>query len=114
VTERHCAPALGFGVHYGLLLVAMTNEERFIASCQSVGEADVRQKLNANRYTGQRAVWASGWLERVENGKSDATKAEERNTPLLGAKPKPYFIYTVSALLSVLLIAGVSLFLKYD
>jgi hypothetical protein len=90
----------------------MTNEERFIASCESVGETEVRQKLNANRYVGRRAQWASGWLEQVENGKSDATKAEERNSPSRSAGSKPYFAYAVAAVLVVLLLASVPLFLK--
>jgi hypothetical protein len=90
----------------------MTNEERFIASCESVGEADVRQKLNADRYTGTKAVWASSWLEQVESGKSDATKAEESISRLLKTRSNPHFITTVSAILFVLLLASVVLFLK--
>ena len=92
---------------------AMTNEERFIASCRSVGEADVRQKLNANRYTGQRAVWANSWLEQIDCGKSDATKAEEKSGRLLSAAPNRRLAPVVSALLFVLVLAGVALFLTF-
>ena len=58
--------------------MAMTNEERFIASCRTVGEADVRQKLNAGRFSERRTIWASSWLEQIESGKTDATRAEEK------------------------------------
>ena len=61
---------------------AMTNEERFIASCERVGEADVRDKLSAGRYSESKTMWASSWLDKVGSGKSDATKAEERSSPL--------------------------------
>jgi hypothetical protein len=64
----------------------MTNEERFLASCANVGEAAVRQKLSIGRYEGRRASWAKEWLDRVDNGKSEATKAEERS--LLDQKPQ--------------------------
>jgi hypothetical protein len=92
----------------------MTNEERFIASCESVGETDVRQKLNANGYVGRRAEWASGWLEQVESGKSDATKAEERSSRSRSARPKPYFAYVVAAAVVALLLASVPFFLKHS
>ena len=62
--------------------VAMTNEERFIASCEKVGEADVRDKLSAGRYSERKTIWASNWLDKVGSGKSDATKAGERISPL--------------------------------
>jgi hypothetical protein len=62
--------------------VAMTNEERFIASCEEVGEADVRDKLSTGRYGERKTVWAGSWLEKVESGKSDATRAEERSSLL--------------------------------
>lgn len=65
------------------MVAAYTNEERFIASCEKVGEADVRQKLSAGQYSERRASWASAWLEQLENGKSDTTKAEERNSRLV-------------------------------
>jgi hypothetical protein len=90
----------------------MTNEERFIASCEGAGEADVRQKLSADRYSGRKAVWASSWLEQMESGKSDATKAEERSSRLPRARLSRYFALAVSALLVVLLFASVGLFLK--
>jgi hypothetical protein len=91
----------------------MTNEERFIASCESVGEVDVRQKLNADRYSGQRAVWASSWLEQVESNKTDATKAEERSSLLLGTKPNSKFASATLAALFVLMLAIVFLLLRY-
>jgi hypothetical protein len=94
-------------------MAAMTNEERFIASCRSVGEADVRQKLITNRYGGQRAVWASSWLEQLESGKSDATKAEEKSSRLLSAAPDRRFIPAVSVLLFVLLLASVAWLLSF-
>jgi hypothetical protein len=90
----------------------MTNEERFLASCESVGEVDVRQKLNADRYSGRKAVWASGWLEQVESAKSDATKAEERSIGLrITAGADRHFAPGVSALLFILLLASGALFL---
>jgi hypothetical protein len=64
----------------------MTNEERFLASCVNVGEAAVRQKLSNDRYAGRRASWAQEWLNQIDNGKSEATKAEERS--LLDPKPR--------------------------
>jgi hypothetical protein len=92
----------------------MTNEERFIVSCESVGETDVRQKLNAARYSGPKAVWASEWLEQVESAKSDATKAEERSSRLgVTSKRNRHFASGVSSLLLVLLIVSVVLFLKF-
>ena len=89
----------------------MTNEERFIASCQTAGEADVRQKLNADRYGGLKAAWASSWLEQVEGAKSDATKAEERNSRLAKPTPNRRLASIVFALLLAFLLAGVFLFL---
>ena len=62
--------------------LAMTNEERFIASCEEVGEADVRDKLSAGRYSERKTMWASSWLDKVGSGKSDSTKAGERISPL--------------------------------
>lgn len=92
----------------------MTNEERFIASCESVGEADVRQKLNADRYSGRKAVWATGWLEQVESAKSDATKAEERSMGLrMTAGTDRHFARGVLMLLFVLLLASAALFLMF-
>jgi hypothetical protein len=91
----------------------MTNEERFIASCVSAGETDVRQKLNADRYSEQKAVWAGDWLEQVESAKSDATKAEEISSRLsMTASPRRHFAFAASTLLLVLLLASVVLFLK--
>jgi hypothetical protein len=92
----------------------MTNEERFIASCESVGEADVRQKLNAARFSGSKAAWASDWLEQVESAKSDATKAEERSSGLrMTARTDRHFAFGVSILLFVSLLAGAALFLVF-
>jgi hypothetical protein len=91
---------------------AMTNEERFIASCLSVGEADVRQKLNANRYSGQRAVWANSWLEQMESGKSDATLAEEKSSRLPKPSGNSHVTVPVLALLFILLLTSVVLFLR--
>lgn len=90
----------------------MTNQERFVASCQSTGEADVRQKLSADRYSAQKTVWATNWLEQVESGKSDATRAEESTRSLLNARPNRHLASIVAALLFVLLLASVALILK--
>ena len=90
----------------------MTNEERFIASCESMGEADVRQKLNADRYGGSKAVWASDWLEQVESAKSEATKAEERSSRVrMAAGANRHFRFGVSTVLFVTLLATAALFL---
>ena len=94
--------------------VAMTNEERFIVSCESVGEADVRQKLNADRYTGRRAVWASTWLDQVESSKSESTRAEERSSSLLLAKPNRRTAYVVFAIVCGLLIGSLLLFRSFN
>jgi hypothetical protein len=92
--------------------MAMTNEERFIASCENAGEADVRQKLNADRYGGSKAVWASDWLEQVESAKSDATKAEESSSRLrIAAATNRHLAFGVSTLLLVALLASAALFL---
>jgi hypothetical protein len=90
----------------------VTNEERFMDSCASVGEADVRQKLNASRFSGQKTVWANDWLEQVESAKSDATKAEERNSSLrIAAGTNRRSAFGVLTLLLVLLLAGAAAFL---
>ena len=94
--------------------VAMTNEERFVVSCESVGEADVRQKLNADRYTGRRAVWASTWLDHVESSKSESTRAEERSSSLLLAKPNRQTAYVVVAIVCGLLIGSLLLFRSFN
>ena len=94
--------------------LAMTNEERFIASCEKVSEADVRDKLSSGRYSERKAEWASIWLEKVESGKSDANKAEEGSSHLPNsARGKMYFIYVVSAILMVLLLTGVTVLLRF-
>ena len=92
--------------------LAMTNEERFIASCEKVSEAEVREKLSTGRYSERKAEWASNWLDKVESGKSDATKAEERSRVGNPASARTYFAYAVSALLTVLLVAGAAVLLK--
>jgi hypothetical protein len=90
----------------------MTNEERFIASCESVGEADVRQKLNANRFSSQKALWAGDWLELSDSAKSDVTKAEERSSGLrMAARNDRHYALGVSALFLVLLLASGALIL---
>ena len=89
----------------------MTNEERFIASCVTAGETDVRQKLNADRYAGLKAAWASNWLDQVENAKSDATKDEEKNSRLVKAKPNRLLAFVTLALVIVALLAGALLLL---
>ncbi len=96
------------------MAVAMTNEERFVASCANEGEVGVRQKLNAGRYSERRAVWAGGWLDAIDSGKSDATKAEERRSSGL-PKPKKHirFVSAASAMLFVLLGSGVVAFLVW-
>jgi hypothetical protein len=92
---------------------ALTNEERFIVSCQSVGEADVRQKLGAGRFSERRAEWASNWLEQMESGKSDATRAEEKTSRLpKSANPKRYAVSVISVLL-LLLVGGSIVLLKF-
>jgi hypothetical protein len=100
-------------VHHqtGLRPMAMTNEERFIASCESVGEADVRQKLSAGRYGGSKVLWAGDWLEQVESAKSDATKADEKSSRLrMAAGTNRNFRFGVSTLLLVMLLASAALF----
>src|SRR5437763_14671490 len=95
----------------GLRTIAMTNEERFIASCQGAGEADVRQKLTAGRYGGSKALWASDWLEQVESAKSDATKAEESSSRVrIAAGTSRQFRLGLAALLLVVLLASAALF----
>ena len=92
--------------------MAMTNQERFIASCESVGEADVRQKLNTDRYGGSKARWASDWLEQVESAKSEATKAEEKSSRLrMAAGTDRHLGFAVPAILLVVLLASAALFL---
>lgn len=92
----------------------MSNEERFIASCEIVGEANVRQKLNADRYSGRKAVWASDWLDQVESAKSDATKAEESSSRLrVTARGRRQVSSAIFTLLLLLLLASVLLFFKF-
>jgi len=90
----------------------MTNEERFIASCEEVGETDVRDKLSAGRYGERKTIWASSWLERMDSGKSDATKAEERSGLLPNSTTaNRYFSYATLVIFVVLLLAGTTVFL---
>ena len=93
--------------------LALTNEERFIAACEQVSEAEVRNRLSTGRYSERKALWASSWLEKVESGKSDATKAEERSARAGNpASARTYFVYAVSAILIVLLLAGAAAILR--
>jgi hypothetical protein len=72
------------------------------------GDVAVRQKLSGGRYSEQKAVWASGWLERLESGKSDATKAAEKSSALLDAeKPRSRYTWVLIALVFGLLLASV-------
>ena len=90
----------------------MTNEERFIASCVSVGEADVRQKLNANRFSGRKVAWAGDWLELIDSAKTDVTKAEERSSRLrVAARNDRQSTFGLLTILLVMLLAGTALFL---
>ena len=92
--------------------MAMTNEERFIASCATAGEADVRQKLGAGRYSERRPEWAAGWLEQADSGKSDATRAAEKSSRLrTPAAPKPSRYLALAAVLISLVIGGALVFL---
>ena len=105
-----CSPRIGRRAKNDRSILAMTNEERFIVSCENVGETDVRQKLNADRYTGRRAAWATAWLEQVESSKSESTRAEERSRKLLLAKPNRQTAYVVFAIVCGLLIGSLLLF----
>jgi hypothetical protein len=90
----------------------MTNEERFIASCATAGEAEVRQKLNANRYSGRKVVWAGDWLEMIESAKTEATKAEERSSGLrVAARNSRQSAFGLVTILIVTLLAGAALLL---
>ena len=92
--------------------MAMTNEERFLASCATAGEADVRQKLGAGRYSERRAEWAAGWLDQADNGKSDAARAAERSSRLRASTaPKPYRHLALGAVAVSLLIGSTLVFL---
>jgi hypothetical protein len=89
----------------------MTNEQRFIASCESVGEPYVRQKLGGGRYSATKATWANSWLEQAESGKSEATKAEETSRLLReSSRLSGYLKPALLALLLVLLIGSVAAF----
>jgi len=95
--------------------MAMTNEERFINSCNSVGETEVRARLNADRYSAGKALWAAAWLAEVEGAKSDATKAEEGRTRLRQTRPavrSKVVVFTI--LLAVLLLIGAVLFRNFS
>ncbi len=82
---------------------AMTNEERFVASCASEGEVGVRQKLSTGRYSERKTAWAGTWLDVIEAGKSDATRAEEKSSGLLKTNNRNRLFLAASALLLVLL-----------
>jgi len=91
----------------------MTNEERFIVSCEAVGEADVRAKLSANRYSELKVSWASSWLQRIDNDKSDITKAEERSSRLrdLSRTQNRSVTARLAFLIAVMLVALTGFFL---
>ena len=92
----------------------MTNEERFVASCASAGEADVRQKLGAGRYSDRRAEWAAAWLEQADSGKSDATKAAEKSSRLrTSAAPRPYRYLALGVVAVGLLVGSTLVFLNF-
>jgi hypothetical protein len=93
------------------MAVASTNEERFVASCVNEGEVGVRQKLNAGRYSERRAVWAGAWLDEVESGKSDATKAAE-SSGSVAPKKSGGLLPAASALTVVLIGVGVIAYLR--
>lgn len=95
------------------MTVAMTNEERFIASCQREGEAGVRQKVNEGRYSERRAAWASEWLDLVDSGKSDATRAEERSRRLLTPTRRLSFKFVSWATFIVILASGFLAFVMW-
>jgi hypothetical protein len=93
----------------------MTNEERFIGSCNSVGEAEVRARLNADRYSAGKALWAAAWLDQVEGAKSDATKAEEGRTRLPQTRPAVRSrLVLLTLLLPVALLIGAVLFMEFS
>ena len=87
---------------------AMSNEERFVAACRLEGEAGVRQKLATSRYSEVKAGWASGWLEEVESGKSDATKAQERSAGILNAKKPGRYLAAAAIIIVLVLVCGVA------
>ena len=92
----------------------MTNEQRFIASCESVGDSYVRQKLSGGRYSELKTVWANNWLEQVDSGKSDATKAEERGRLLREpAKARGHLGPVPLALICLALLGGIAVFVKF-
>lgn len=95
------------------MVVALTNEQRFIASCEGLGEADVRQKLNAGRFSGRRADWASVWLDQVDSGKSDATRAEEKTTRLRNATRKNGYVAPTMVAVAVLVLLIIATVLKF-
>jgi hypothetical protein len=87
--------------------MAMTNEERYIASCRTVGEADVRQKLNAGRFSERRTIWASSWLEQIDSGKTDATRAAEKLSRAPSSKtPNRFLLPAIVAVAIALLLAA--------
>jgi hypothetical protein len=95
-------------------VVAMTNEQRFIASCESVGDAYVRQKLSGGRYSESKTAWANNWLEQVDSGKSDATKAEEKGRRLRESTRADVSLSpALLALIVVALIAVITIYMKF-
>lgn len=88
----------------------MTNEERFVASCTSQGEAYVRANLSAGRFSERKSLWASNWLDQLESCKSDAARVEDRSRVREAVRPKSYGIPMVMVLLLAVLVASVAFF----
>jgi hypothetical protein len=94
------------------LSATRSNEERFNASCEKVGEADVRQKLSSGLYSENRAKWASTWLEQRDIGKSEATRSEEESIASRTiAEPKSLRLYTTLILVLIIALGGAVAFL---
>lgn len=89
----------------------MTNEERFIASCEILGEADVRAKLSAGRYSERKASWAIAWLQTIDSGRSDITEADESSRTRDFSGTQNRSVIAKLALLIVVLLAGLTGFL---
>lgn len=91
--------------------MALTNQERFVAACQIEGGAGVRNKLNTGRYSEAKTIWASNWLEQVDGGKSDATRAQEGSTRLLNAKEPGRRLVAIISLMLVMVAVAAAVFL---
>jgi hypothetical protein len=88
------------------LTLAHTNEERFIAACERAGEVEVRQQLNAGRYGGRKVDWASQWLDRAQDGNSEAAKAVDTGRQLSPPAGSHIRGWAVTATVLGLLLAG--------